>query len=136
MQSDGKLTAATVGHLTNITGKSNLWSDLLHLDIAKFRSENCDTIRFKYHENCVWTYTSKDHIKRTYLESFNVQAVKRQLNGEEGQKLMNLIGNNIVYFVVKYAQSNLTPNIQTVGMRNTKVIHQKDLEDLHSRTPY
>ena len=84
----------------------------------------------------MWTYTSKDHIKRTYLESFNVQAVKRQLNGEEGQKLMNLIGNNIVYFVVKYAQSNLTPSIQTVGMRNTKVIHQKDLEDLHSRTPY
>lgn len=52
----------------------------------------------------MWTYTSKDHIKRTYLESFNVQAVKRQLNGEEGQKLMNLTENEIVYFVVKYAQ--------------------------------
>ena len=30
--------------------------------------------------------------------------MKRQLNGEEGQNHMNLIGNDIVYFVGKCAQ--------------------------------
>ena len=42
--------------------------------------------------------------KEHYLKNVHVQEVKRQLNGEKGQKLVNLIGNNIAYFVVKFVQ--------------------------------
>ena len=42
--------------------------------------------------------------KEHYLKNVHVQEVKRQLNGEKSQKLVNLIGNNIVYFVVKFVQ--------------------------------
>ena len=59
---------------------------MLHLDIAKFRSENGDNIRFKYPKNCVSTYTSKDHIKRTLSEerqcSSSETTVKRRRRSE------------------------------------------------------
>ena len=59
---------------------------MLHLNTAKFRSENDDNIRFKYHRNCVSTYTSKDHIKTTLSKerqcSSSETTVKRRRRSE------------------------------------------------------
>ena len=47
--------------------------------------ENVDNIRFRYHENCVSIYTSKDHIKRTSKErqcSSSETTVKRRRRSE------------------------------------------------------
>ena len=85
-EGDGKLITATVTRLINIIEKSKLRNDLLHLDIAKLRSENGDNMRFKYHKNCVLTYTSKDHIKRALSKerqcSSSETTVKRRRRSE------------------------------------------------------
>ena len=75
-EGDCKLVGATVARLSIITEKVNFRNDSLHLDIANFRSENGDDIRFKYHKNCVSTYASKGHIERTLFR-------KRQCSSSE-----------------------------------------------------
>ena len=60
-EGSGKLIAITDVRLKNIIEKSKLRNDLLHVDLEKCRSQNADhIIQFKYHKNCVSTYTSND----------------------------------------------------------------------------
>ena len=88
-EGSGKLIAITDVRLNNIIEKSKLGNDLLHVDLEKCRSQNVDhIIQFNYHKNCVPTYISNDHIKRTPSSkegpqySSNETPVKRKRRSE------------------------------------------------------
>lgn len=59
----------TKTRLDNIIEKSKRRNDVLHVDLEKYKELHGDFIPFKFHQNCVSTYTSEQHTKRALVKA-------------------------------------------------------------------